>query len=971
MLLAASVVVFSVLLRSLTDGKVLLASRHHGFVEELRHLVNHGVKSLDSESFLRLHEDQLEILEDKSHETFGKKHHYFVQYDSACLNMPCHQSTIAAVGGEKHYQYVSKRVGMTYATHDEMKDILASGLHNILSYIPMVPDTKISGHVVNHCNEYHEHKKIKKEKEMANAERDELGKQYLKGLRSEGVVNIDGNIDVDSLPPFPPSMQTFTPPKMPGRILVQVAALPLDELESMKVSIISIASSHGERNVLLDEHSFQHARPDEDIYFSLSVPYDDECAITSRLIRQLAEIPEVVRVDRKDEMVISNRWAKGICQTEVDVFQPITVHTGLDGTGQVVGVLDTGLDMSNCYFSDPDNAMKFNTLNSNHRKVIYYNDYADGTDDGGGHGSHVAGSVAGNSSKTYGDFVKYNGMAYEAKIAFFDIGNTAQGEGAIDVPSNLKTDAFDVLSAEAGAYVITNSWGSAGVNYYNSYCKQSDSYMYSNSKALLLFANGNSGDSGSGTVNSPAGAKNVLSVGASLNSKAVFDAYPQSVPEGVNGNFNSHWLGYFSSRGPTADGRRKPDVCAPGWWTVSAGAVSGATHESAATCTIATLQGTSMATPTVAGNIAMIRQYFTDGYYPTGVSVSGNGFTPSGALLKAMAIHSAKVMVGITKVDPTSGETSVVDFNMDTLALPSNDIGFGRLLLQRALSFNNPDPDYKIPNNPLSLFVVGASGSSGLPDSNLYAACPAPSGGATSYTSSDPNYLHYFFKTGKEGSDGGTNALRITLVWTDPPGEAVTNGNTKALVNELDIELLLCPESATVTSTGNSTNSANGCNSADSVASSMLMTGEDPEVINPVAMIEYSEGVLAERIYKVRVKCISINTAAAQPFSLVMSQKIFTLEDGDYNEKDDNPFYSDYKPNDISIGVVSRDATVIIVIFSLVALALGILSSIIYFAHKKADAQDEADLDAQAAQMAALQEQQMAQLQAERGTRRA
>ena len=56
----------------------------------------------------------------------------------------------------------------------------------------------------------------------------------------------------------------------------------------------------------------------------------------------------------------------------------------------------------------------------------------------------------------------------------------------IDVPDNLKTGAFDVLSAEAGAYVITNSWGSAGINYYNSYCKQADSYMYGNSKGSFF-----------------------------------------------------------------------------------------------------------------------------------------------------------------------------------------------------------------------------------------------------------------------------------------------------------------------------------------------------------------------------------------------------------------------------------------------------------------------------------------------------
>ena len=113
---------------------------------------------------------------------------------------------------------------------------------------------------------------------------------------------------------------------------------------------------------------------------------------------------------------------------------------------------------------------------------------------------------------------------------------------------------------------------------------------------------------------------------------------------------------------------------------------------------------------------------------------------------------------------------------------------------------------------------------------------------------------------------------------------------------------------------------------------------------------------------------MSINTAAEQPFSLVITQRTYSL--APYTSSDE--LFPVYKSDTaISIGTVSNDALVIIVISSIVALVLGVLSSIIYFAHKKADAQDEADLDAQAAQMAALQEQQMAQIQAERGQRRA
>jgi hypothetical protein len=65
-------------------------------------------------------------------------------------------------------------------------------------------------------------------------------------------------------------------------------------------------------------------------------------------------------------------------------------------------------------------------------------------------------------------------------------------------------------------------------------------------------------------------------------------------------------------------------------------------------CETTTKRGTSMATPIVAGNALLIRQYFTDGFYPVGRPVEANKFEPSGPLIKAVLLGGAVDMVGNT-----------------------------------------------------------------------------------------------------------------------------------------------------------------------------------------------------------------------------------------------------------------------------------------------------------------------------------
>jgi hypothetical protein len=64
-------------------------------------------------------------------------------------------------------------------------------------------------------------------------------------------------------------------------------------------------------------------------------------------------------------------------------------------------------------------------------------------------------------------------------------------------------------------------------------------------------------------------------------------------------------------------------------------------------CGTVVMSGTSMA-PAIAAAGAMVRQYYQDGWYPTGTKVSGNGFIPTGALIKATLLNGTVDMTGIS-----------------------------------------------------------------------------------------------------------------------------------------------------------------------------------------------------------------------------------------------------------------------------------------------------------------------------------
>jgi len=192
-----------------------------------------------------------------------------------------------------------------------------------------------------------------------------------------------------------------------------------------------------------------------------------------KLVAYLASLHEVCHVSPIPRQELRNFEAQWIVQSGVDGSRPF-YDSGITGQGQVVAVSDTGLDKDNCYFRDSSGEVATTNYVSysrsgpqytdlNKRKVVQYNAFIDSTDDEDGHGTHVVGSVVGHkstdgSSETTG-FA--DGIAKDAKVAFFDVGQTNGGLMTPSDPSAL----FGPGRTSAGASFHSASWGNSNNAY--------------------------------------------------------------------------------------------------------------------------------------------------------------------------------------------------------------------------------------------------------------------------------------------------------------------------------------------------------------------------------------------------------------------------------------------------------------------------------------------------------------------------
>jgi hypothetical protein len=408
------------------------------------------------------------------------------------------------------------------------------------------------------------------------------------------------------------------------------------------------------------------------------------------------------------------------------------------------------------------------------------------------------------------------------------------GSSVIFDPNQFTFPDFKDIQSRAyanGARISSNSWGSR----ISAYTPDSQSYdalvrdaqpgnstvpRAGNQEMVIVFAAGNLG-SAPGTVTSPSTAKNVITVGASENVQS-FLGVADHCGIGDAGADSAFDIAGFSGRGPTPDGRAKPDIVLPGTH------VSGTVAQNVASpnpvsgdgtflnCFNATgvcagpgaslswplnqqwytaSSGTSHSTPAVAGMAALIRQDF----------INRALAPPSPAMTKGMIMDSARYMTGAGAND----------------TLPSNNQGMGLADL----------------NNYFNIFSQARILRDEVDGDRFTASGQARAFGGTIADNTKP--------------------FRVTLAWTDAPGS--TTGN--AFVNDLDLEVTVGGQ----TFLGNV---FNGANSAP---------GGSADARNNVESVFIPAGVGGNFVVKVKGTNIAGNgvpnnaDALDQDFALIVS----------------------------------------------------------------------------------------------------
>ncbi|GGA81133.1 S8 family peptidase [Ornithinibacillus halotolerans] len=350
---------------------------------------------------------------------------------------------------------------------------------------------------------------------------------------------------------------------------------------SAVISELKATATTSQRNVVsfLEKEELAGNVKDVEEFYIMNI-----VAVTAskEIAEKIASFPEVEQIlpNEKRELVkpVSMETSSLVQPQNIEwsvdrVNAPDVWGLGIDGSGAVVANIDTGVDWEHPALMEKYRGYNAATGEVDHTYSFYdaVNRTTSTPHDIDGHGTHTMGTMVGSESNGSNQVGVAPGAKWIAVQAFTP--NGAYDDDLIAAGQWILAPGGDASKAPD---VVNNSWGGgSGIDEF--YRPMVEAWR--NSEIFPAFAAGNTtlfNPGGPGSVATPAN-------------------YPESFAVGATDS--NDMLASFSLRGPSPYGELKPEVSAPGVAVRSA--IPGGGY--------ASYNGTSMATPAVAGVVALLR----------------------------------------------------------------------------------------------------------------------------------------------------------------------------------------------------------------------------------------------------------------------------------------------------------------------------------------------------------------------------